>query len=221
MTATSLRLTEADREHLRAGAAALGIELDAPMIMNLGRFADVLDLWSPRVNLLSCGSARELVERHFLDSLAVAPMLPDTGVIVDLGTGAGFPGLPLAIVRPQQKLVLVEVRRRRVNFLREVRRTLKLSNVEILEQRAEVPSPEYEHQAEGVLSRAVWSEASLAEIASGWLKAEGRVFWMRSEALPETLSLDVFVKERTVHYRIGGDRLRTVEILRFQASERA
>lgn len=216
MKTTSLRLTDSEREYLTAGAAVLGIELDTDTVTNFGRFADVLDLWSPRVNLISCGSARELVERHFLDSLAVAPLLPETGRIVDLGSGAGFPGLPLAILRPQQNLVLVEVRRRRVNFLREVRRTLGLDNVEILDRRAEILPLEYEHQAEGVVSRAVWSEESILEIASGWLRPEGRLFWMRSEPLPASLGVDALIRERTVRYRIGSDRLRTVEVLRFQ-----
>lgn len=218
MTATSLRLIDAERHHLTAGAAALGIELDAGMVTNFSRFADLLDIWSPRVNLLSCGSARDLVERHFLDSLAIAPLLPDSGAIVDLGSGAGFPGLPLAILRPWQSMVLVEVRRRRVSFLREVRRTLRLDNVEILEQRAETPPADYKHRATGVLSRAVWTEESLPGIAVGWLGPQGQLFWMRSEPLAEGWVIDVLVRERTVRYRIGNDRVRTVEILRFQSA---
>jgi 16S rRNA (guanine527-N7)-methyltransferase len=215
---TSLRLTDSERDYLTAGAAVLGIKLNADMVTNFSRFADVLDLWSPRVNLISCGSARELVERHFLDSLALAPLLPETGRIVDLGSGAGFPGLPLAIARPQQSLTLVEVRRRRVNFLREVRRTLGLDNVEILEQRAEILPLAYKHRAEGVVSRAVWAEKSLLEIASGWLRPEGRLFWVRSEPLPAGPGIDALIRERTVRYRIGSDRLRTVEVFRLQPS---
>ena len=216
MTAISLRLTEAEQQHLSVGAAALGIELDASIVTNLGRFADVLDLWRPQINLISCGSARELVERHFLDSLAIAPMLPDSGAIVDLGTGAGFPGLPLAILRPRQKLVLVEVRRRRVSFLREVKRALQLSNVEILEQRAETPPIKYQHQAESVVSRAVWSDAAILGLAAAWLRPEGRLFWMRSELLlGAEIAAHVMVRQRTLRYRIGSDRLRIVEVYAF------
>src|SRR5512147_1806232 len=187
VTANSLRLAEPDREHLKAGAAVLGIELDPAMVADLVRFSDVLDLWSARTNLVSCGSARELVERHLLDSLAVAPLLPEAGTIVDLGTGAGFPGLPLAIVRPRQRFVLVESRRRRVSFLHEVRRTLGMGNVEVVEGRAEEVPSQYEHGARGVVSRAVWSDESFLEIASRWLELNGRVFWMRSEPLPASL----------------------------------
>jgi 16S rRNA (guanine527-N7)-methyltransferase len=186
--------------------------------MNFVRFADLLELWSPRMNLVSCGSALELIDRHFLDSLAIAPMLPDSGPIVDLGTGAGFPGLPLAISRPEQKMVLVEIRRRRVTFLREVRRTLGLSNVEVLEQRAEIPHPDYGHQATGVVSRAVWPESAAVEMASGWLKAEGQLFWMRSSPLPAAFASASIRRERTIQYRIGSGSLRSVEILSFPSS---
>ena len=213
VTAHSLRLTEIDREHLRAGAAALGIELDASMVANLVRFADVLDLWGSRTNLISCGSAHELVERHFLDSLAVAPLLPDRGTIVDLGTGAGLPGIPLAIVRPDQVFVLVESRRRRASFLREARRTLELANVEVLEQRGEVVPVWHEHGATGVVSRAVWSDESFLEIAAKWLQPGGRVFWMRAQSLPTDFARRPFVAERTVGYQIGRDRPRSVEVL--------
>lgn len=218
MSAIRLRPTEAEQRHLVAGAAALGVELDAPRVMNFVRFADLLELWSPRMNLVSCGSALELIDRHFLDSLAIAPMLPDSGPIVDLGTGAGFPGLPLAISRPEQKMVLVEIRRRRVTFLREVRRTLGLSNVEVLEQRAEIPHPDYEHQATGVVSRAVWSESTAAEMASGWLKTDGRLFWMRSSPLPAAFASASIKRERTIQYRIGSGSLRSVEVLSFPSS---
>jgi 16S rRNA (guanine527-N7)-methyltransferase len=184
------------------------------MVANLVRFSDVLDLWSSRTNLVSCGSARELVERHFLDSLAVAPLLPEAGIIVDLGTGAGFPGLPLAIVRPAQRFVLVESRRRRVSFLHEVRRTLGMANVEVVESRAEEVPSQFEHGARSVVSRAVWSDESFLDMASRWLEPDGRVFWMRSEPLPGSLRRSPFRPERSVGYRIGRERARSVEILR-------
>lgn len=216
MNAIRLRLTEAEQRHLIAGAAALGVDLDASIATNFARFADLLGLWSPRMNLISCGSALELIERHFLDSLAVSPIVPDGGTIVDLGSGAGFPGLPLALSRPSQRIVLVEVRRRRVTFLREVRRTLGLDNVEILEQRAETPPLDYKHGAVAVVSRAVWSEDSEVGVAASWLQENGQLFWMRSTPLPASFSVPWITRERTIQYRIGNDRSRVVEVLRFE-----
>lgn len=208
-----MRLTEADRRHLATGAALLGTELTESMLTALSGFADVLDVWSRKTNLLSCGSPRELIERHLLDSLAIAPLLPREGLLVDLGSGAGFPGLPLAIQRPDQRFLLVDTRRKRVNFLREVRRTLKLSNVEVHEGRAEEPPKEYGAMAAGVMTRAVWSGRELTEIAPVWLEPAGRVYWMRTEPLPERDDLGPLRRIETIHYRIAEDRRKTVEVL--------
>jgi 16S rRNA (guanine527-N7)-methyltransferase len=209
----TLRLSDADRRHLISGAAALGVVLDREVVLQLTRFAELLDLWAPKMNLLSCGSAREIVERHFLDSLAVAPMLPESGLIVDLGTGAGFPGVPLAVLRSTQPWALVESRRRRSTFLREVRRTLGLHHVEIVEGRAESPTAELAGRASAVVTRAVWSDSSLLEIAPRWLEPNGRLFWMRSRALPDGIGLSGMHRDDLVRYQIGGDRVRLVEIL--------
>ena len=212
MSSATFRLTEADREHLAAGAAALGVELSASMVNALARFADILDVWSRKTNLISCGSARELIERHLLDSLAVAPHLPQTGLLVDLGSGAGFPGIPLAIQRPEQAIVLVETRRKRVTFLREVRRTLDLSNVDVVEGRAETPPSHYRQAAAGVLSRAVWSGERFPLIAPAWLAPSGRVYWMRSDPLGSGERASPLREIQAVRYHIGSDRLKTLEI---------
>jgi 16S rRNA (guanine527-N7)-methyltransferase len=213
VTGATLRLTEADRRHLATGAACLGIELTEPMLTTLSGFADVLDVWSRKTNLLSCGSARELVERHLLDSLAISPLLPSQGLLVDLGSGAGFPGLPLAIQRPDQTFLLVEARRKRASFLREVRRTLQLTNVQIHEGRAECPPSEHASAAAGVMTRAVWSGGELTAIAPTWLAPKGRVYWMRTDPLSNADDPAPLRKVQTVQYRIAADRRKTVEVL--------
>lgn len=212
MSPPTLRLTVADRRHLATGAALLGVELTESMLTNLSGFADVLDVWSRKTNLLSCGSSRELVDRHFLDSLAIAPLLPKAGLLVDLGSGAGLPGLPLAIQRPDQPVLLVEARRKRASFLREARRTLRLQNVEIHEGRAEDPPEQWRSRASGIMTRAVWPGGELPQLAPGWLASDGRVFCMRTDPfrLDEVTPLR---RVETVHYRIGSDRTKTVEIL--------
>jgi 16S rRNA (guanine527-N7)-methyltransferase len=171
------------------------------------------------MNLISCHSARELVNRHLLDSLAVAQALPeDPALIVDLGSGAGLPGLPLAILRPDLRFALVEVRRRRCSFLREVRRNLDLANVEVLEQRAEHPPAKYVHAAAAAVSRAVWTDHSLIEIAGSWLSQDGTLLWMRSDPLPSNVSSKSFRVENSLRYQIEGERSRCVVVLRREAA---
>jgi 16S rRNA (guanine527-N7)-methyltransferase len=210
----TLRLTLAEQRHLVGGAAALGITVPREALAKFCQYADLLDLWAPKINLVSCGSALELVDRHILDSLALATLLPVAGSVVDLGSGAGFPGLPLAILRPNQPFFLVEVRRRRATFLNEVRRALGLRNVEILEQRAETPPPASVRFAEAVVTRAVWSDESLLEIAARWLSGTGRLFWMRSDPWPGVLD-DRISRER-FQYQVGNGPLRAVEVIRLE-----
>lgn len=212
MRSATLRLAETDREHLALAAAVLGVEVTPEAVRDFARFADMLELWSRRVNLLSCGSSRELIDRHFLDSLAAGALLPPGGLTVDLGSGAGFPGVPLAIVRRDRRFVLVESRQRRASFLAEVRRTLGLGNIEVLRGRAESPPDRFAHTATAVVSRAVWPDERLLEAAAEWLADDGVVLRMRGEngASVENVS---FRLQRTVGYRIGRDRGRAVDVI--------
>jgi 16S rRNA (guanine527-N7)-methyltransferase len=212
-----LRLSEADRRELSDGAAALGVALDALAVSKLTAFADLLSLWSDRVNLIACSSAHELVERHLLDALAVESLLPESGTMVDLGSGAGFPGVPLAAVSEIRRTILVEPRRRRASFLREVRRSLPLTNAEILELRAEMPGEGYRRCADVVVVRAVWSRPEDLSVAGKWLRQGGRLFWMRGSD-PQTLpSIGGFTWERRASYRIGSGPTRAVEVLRAES----
>jgi 16S rRNA (guanine527-N7)-methyltransferase len=190
----------------------LGVELSSAAVRDLVRFADILDIWSRKMNLLACGSSRQLADRHLLDSLAVAPLLPSSGTVVDLGSGAGFPGIPLAIIRPFQSFVLVDSRQRRGSFLSEVRRTLRLENVQVLVGRAEAPPSEYAHCATAVLSRAVWSDEALPDIAASWLERGGILLRMKADDA-EVCKGDLTF-ERTVHYRIEDERPRAIDVLR-------
>ena len=212
MTPQSLRLGDVERQELRTGAAGLGVTIDAGAELKFAAYADQLGLWNDHVNLLACHSPAELVERHFLDSLAVDPLLPGRGWIVDLGTGAGFPGVPLAIVNPARPFVLVEARRRRANFLREVKRALHLDNVDIIEDRAENPPSSYAERAACVVTRAVWSDETVFGIAGKWVEGGGALIWSRTETLPGSPESGPFRRSQSVQYRIGSGRVRTLEV---------
>lgn len=218
MTRGSLRLTEADRQHLAVTAAVLGVEVSQTAISELARFADILDLWGRKMNLVSCSSSRELVDRHLLDSLAVNALISDSGLVVDLGSGAGFPGIPLSIIRPQQSIVLVEVRQKRTSFLAEVKRTLSLSNVEIVTGRAETPPTCFVGRASVAVSRAVWPDETLVRVANGWLSKDGIILRMRSEAqVPLERPDDSFVLASSARYRIGSRVSRCIDVIRRQS----
>jgi len=183
LVTSHLRLDEPERARLREGAAALGVTLEADALERFAEYAALLDVWAPRTNLISCTDGHELVERHFLDSLVLAEMTGGAERIVDLGSGAGFPGVPLAIAFPAKRVILVEPRHRRASFLREVRRKI-VPGVEVLVQRADAVVPP-RAVSDIVVSRAVWSDEAILDAAEPWLRGSGILLWMRgADAVP-------------------------------------
>jgi 16S rRNA (guanine527-N7)-methyltransferase len=210
---STLRLGPAERSALAAGARSLGIEdLGADALDRIEDYVALLDEWSARMNLISCRDAAELVERHLLDSIALVPLLPPGVRVVDLGSGAGLPGIPLAIAGVFEEVALVESRRRRASFLRTVKRELGLTSIEVLEQRAELGPPDGNGGFAAAVCRAVWSDDGILPIASSWLATGGRLFWMRQGSAPQAGEPATVEPERIVEYRIGRSRVRRVHV---------
>jgi 16S rRNA (guanine527-N7)-methyltransferase len=130
-------MTPAERRSLTTAAADLGVELDATAASRVGSFVAVLDVWNRRLRLTGERDRSVLLEKHVVDCFAVVPRLPRAGMVVDIGSGAGFPGIILACVRPDLDVVLIESRRRPVSFLREAIRKIGLEHARVLEARAE------------------------------------------------------------------------------------
>lgn len=123
-------------DSLRTAAATLGVALDASQETALLRLLDELQLWARAYNLTAIGDRAAMVTHHLLDSLSVAPYLHGTHV-ADLGTGAGFPGLPLAIACPDRQFTLVDSTAKKVHFIEHAVRTLGLRNVRAVHARIE------------------------------------------------------------------------------------
>ena len=124
------------------GLAQIACPLSPENIEQLTLYVVQLRKWNRRINLIARKTGIvDIVERHFLDSLTLVPFLPATGkkgeILLDVGTGAGFPGLVLAVTRPDLRVILVEPRLKRVSFLRHIVRCLHLENVKIINARLE------------------------------------------------------------------------------------
>jgi 16S rRNA (guanine527-N7)-methyltransferase len=133
-------LTPPEIDSLLRGAAASGVVLGKSAVEDLERYVDELRRWLPRMNLVSRGDTASLVGRHIVDSLAAAPLLeptPTDAIIADIGSGAGLPGVPLAVALAPRRFVLVEPRRKRASFLRAVGRSLEGAHLEVREARVE------------------------------------------------------------------------------------
>ena len=157
-------------EVLIEGAARLGIDLDGEQVERFRSYYDELATWNETVNLTAVTGWEEVQARHFLDSLAVASALPASvldsrGRVLDVGTGAGFPGLPLKIAYPQIDLALLEATAKKTDFLRHVVDRLGLEGVEVVTGRAEEEAhrPEMRERFGVVVSRAVARLDVLAE----------------------------------------------------------
>jgi 16S rRNA (guanine527-N7)-methyltransferase len=130
-------MNAADVEVLERAAERLGLSLEPAAIDRLRRFVDLLSVWNERFRLTGERDAETVVRKHVVDSLALAPHLPPAGPVLDIGSGAGFPGLVIACVRPDLDVRLVESRRKPSSFLAEALRTIGLPSARVVEARAE------------------------------------------------------------------------------------
>ena len=169
-------------KELIKGASKLGIELNAGQAKQFKLYYRELIEWNNKINLTTITDYYSVQIKHFLDSLTITLALPGKDVersdfnIIDIGTGAGFPGVPLKILLPQVRLVLVEPTTKKAVFLRNIIHKLELENIEILNNRAEEAahlSP-YREQFALVLSRAVASLPALLELTLPFCQVGGR-----------------------------------------------
>ena len=175
-TADDLRVALAE---LVRGATALGESLSGAALSQFQTYIDTLLLWRQRVSLTGASSAVDVVRFHVLDALHICRFVGPDHRVVDLGSGAGFPGLPLAIARPAATVVLVEPRRKRANFLREVVRGARLTNAAVEEARAEDLHGSMAGGCDVVVSRAVWALDVFLALARPLLRCGGLVVAMK------------------------------------------
>jgi 16S rRNA (guanine527-N7)-methyltransferase len=162
----------AELAQLRAGAAALGVPLEPAQAEALLRLLDELGQWNRAYNLTAITDRAQMITHHLLDSLVVQRSLAGTRVL-DLGTGAGFPGLPLAVVDPQRHFTLLDGTAKKIRFVAHAARQLGLGNVQAVHGRAGEWQPDAPFDT--VVARAVAATAELAALALPMLAPGGRL----------------------------------------------
>ena len=167
------------------GARALALELDEAQLVKLVGHLDLLDEWNARMNLTAIRDRPSQLTKHLLDSLTVRPFLRGER-IADVGSGAGFPGIPLAIVEPQRHFALIESTGKKCRFLEHVRDALGLGNVEVVQSRAEAYKPEVRFDT--VIARAVGPIAGLVKAAGPLVVGGGRLLCMKGRYPDEELA---------------------------------
>lgn len=174
-----------DDELLKRGFEELGIIADEPQIRTFIVYLEELRKWNEVHNLTGLKEKRQIIIKHFLDSLLFLKVLPDDVMTVaDIGTGAGFPGIPMNIIRPQLKLFLIEPSQKKAIFLRHITHKLGLNKVTVVEQRIEEIN---NLKVDAVVTRALFSIGDLIEKARAVLKESGVVILSKGPKLEEEI----------------------------------
>lgn len=178
-----------DLETLKRGLKELKIELNEDQIQQFVTYYEVLVEWNSFMNLTAITEFQEVIIKHFLDSLALvnAVDLRKTESVIDIGTGAGFPGIPLKIAYPHLKITLLDSLNKRIKFLNEVIQKLNLRDIETIHGRAEdfAKQAVYREQYDLCVSRAVANLSSLSEYCLPYVKVNGQFIPYKSGNIDE------------------------------------
>ncbi len=172
------------RRILRSGGGALGVKLSPHQCTLLERYIGLVLSWRHRLNLTGVGTEVEAARVLVVDALACLPLLPREGMVVDLGSGSGSPGVPIAVMRPEVRVLLVEASRKKAGFLGVVLRDLGLANADVLHARAEAMgrAPAHRERYDAATARAVASLPVLAEFALPLLRVGGLAVFPKGPA---------------------------------------
>ena len=162
------------------GLSLLGLSLTEAVVQKEIDFLDELLRWNQRVNLTSIRDRDEAIEKHLLDSLLLLLHLDDSKHIMDMGSGGGFPGIPLAIANPALRVVSIDSVGKKINFQKHIKRLLQLDNLTILQSRVEALEKTcLEKKYDLVVCRAFTSLEVAIKFASPWLTSGGRILAMK------------------------------------------
>lgn len=165
-----------ERQKLSAGLLDLGLDVPDSGIDTLLGFLDLLEKWNAVYNLTAIRDRTQWVSHHLLDSLSVAEHMPE-GRILDVGTGAGFPGVPLAIVQPGRQFTLLDSSQKRTSFLAQTLAALGLHNTDVVRARVEDFTPETPYDA--AVSRAFADLADFARLTGPVVRPGGTLLAMK------------------------------------------
>lgn len=179
-------------EFTKEYASRIGIEISGDKAKAFDRFAEMLLEWNEKMNLTAITEPNDVAIKHFTDSLTVLPIFPENekASVIDIGSGAGFPGIPLAIMSRNIRFTLLDSLNKRITFLDAVAKEIGLDNVTAVHGRAEQLSREsnYREQFDFAIARAVANLSALCEYALPFVKVGGYFIAMKGREIEDEIS---------------------------------
>ena len=177
-------------EEMSKKSKILGVRFSVEQIEQFYKYMNLLIEWNEKMNLTAITEPKEIILKHFIDSITILKYIDDNSKLVDVGTGAGFPGVPLSIMNPTLKITLVDSLNKRLIFLQEVVKELNLKNIEIVHARAEEfgQNKNYREKFDIATSRAVANLATLSEYLVPLVKIGGKIISMKASNAQEEIN---------------------------------
>lgn len=179
-------------------ARMINDELTEDQLENFFKYMNLLLEWNEKINLTAITDVDDIILKHFIDSMTVLKYIEKDKSIIDVGTGAGFPGIPIAIMREDVKITLLDSLNKRINFLNEVCSELKINNIETIHGRAEEAgqNKKYREKYDIAVSRAVANMTTLSEYLIPFVKVGGICICMKGSEIDHELEQAKFaIKE--------------------------
>ena len=175
---------------MATSAQTLGVSLDEEQLAALRQHALLLLKWNEKFNLTTITAPEAMALKHYVDSLAILKWLPQTGTVLDMGTGGGFPGIPVKIVRPSLSMILIDSSLKKVNYLTNVIRTMGLVDIDAYHVRAQDVNRAsfFKAPVDVAVSRAFTNLPDIIRLSFPLVKPGGMVIAMKGPAVSEELA---------------------------------
>jgi len=194
------------KELMKENLKGLNIELSDLQLKQFYDYMNILLEWNKFMNLTGITEPEEVITKHFIDSLTVLDKIDKNASIIDVGTGAGFPGIPIKIAFPEAKVVLLDSLNKRIKFLNEVIEKLGLKNIETIHGRAEEYGRNKNHREKYdiAIARAVAPLNILLEYLMPFVKTEGKCLCMKGSSSEEEIK-----NSKNAVKILGGELIKT------------
>lgn len=170
-------------------AKKIDIILSDEQVNKFYKYMSLLIEWNKKINLTAITEPKDIILKHFIDSMTISKYIKDSDRIIDVGTGAGFPGIPIKIIKEENEIVLLDSLNKRISFLNEVIKELGLNNINCIHSRAEEAgrNKNFREKFDISTSRAVANMSVLSEYLIPFTKMGGKVIFMKGSEIEQEL----------------------------------